>query len=738
MKRRPPVDHVDPLIDTANRRFFFLTTASRPFGMVNLSPDTRFGEDAWQAGYRYTDEHIRGFSHVHAWQLCGIPVMPTMGEMRGPAGSEGYKSRFRHDSEVAAPGYHAVTLEDHGIRAELTATTRVGIHRYTFAETGRAWILVDLPASISLAMSDCRVERAGANEFTGYVENAPTRRRPKPARIFFTLQSQQTPAEVVAWEGGEVLPLSEARNGCGLALGFDVQAGDALLLRVGISYCGVEQARDNVRTELDHWDFDRVRSEARDEWNRWLSRIEVEGGTDAQKTKFYTDLFHALKGRRRVSDAGGTYMDRTGDTPTVRQIPLDGAGNPLYEHHNSDAFWGAPWSLNLLWPMVCPRITHNLCNTLVDMYKNGGLIPRGPSGGNYTFVMTSPTSTTFLVSAWMLGLRTFDMDAAYEGMLKNHGPGGLMSKAGYEHDTRVGGGVEYYLERGYVPLGIEANAYHTRGTATMTLEYAYHDWALAQLAQTLGHEDDFHRLSRRAGNYRNLWNPETRFFQPRNMAGDFLPDFDPMSGDGWVEGNGHHYRWYVPHDVPGLIELFGGRDVFVRELDDLFRKAEAHGFTCTHGNHTDGFIDYGNQPCMFLAYLFNHAGVPELTQKWVRRVMAVAKSDTTPFGGYGGDEDQGQMGALNVLMALGLFSVDGGCAQQPMLELSAPIFDRVTIHLDPEVHSGKTFVIETTGNGPGEPTIQSAKVNGRTLEHPWFPYRELAGGGRLEIALAGK
>ena len=543
---------------------------------------------------------------------------------------------------------------------------------------------------------------------------------------------------MVAWKVAEISPLREPRNGCGFALGFDVQADDALLLRVGISYCGVEQAQDNVHAELDHWVFDRVRREARDEWNRWLRRIEVEGGTSAQKTKFYTDLFHALKGRRCVSDAGGTYMDRTGDQPTVRQIPLDDAGTPLYEHHNSDAFWGAPWSLNLLWPIVCPRVTHNFCNTLVDMYKNGGLIPRGPSGGNYTFVMTSPTSTSFLVSAWMQGIRTFDIDTAYAGMLKNHGPGGLMSKAGYEHNTCVGGGVEYYLDRGYVPLGIEADAYHTHGAATMTLEYAYHDWALAQLARALGRDDDYKRLSQRAGNYRHLWNAETRFFQPRNMAGDFLPHFDPMSGDGWVEGNGYHYRWHVPHDVPGLIERFGGREVFVRELDELFRKAEDHGFICTHGRHTDGTIDYGNQPCMYLAYLFNHAGAPERTQKWVRRVMEVAKSDTTPFGGYGGDEDQGEMGALNVLMALGLFSVNGGCSRQPMLELSAPIFDCITIHLDPDYHGGDRFAIETRGNGPGERTIQSAELNGRTLETPWFPYRELVGGGTLEIALADR
>lgn len=735
MNKREPVDYVDPLIDTANRRFFFMTTASRPFGMVNLSPDTRVGTDAWEAGYRYIDEHIHWFSHVHAWQLCAIPVMPTMGQMRGPHGSDAYKSRFSHDTEIAQPGYHAVTLEDYDVRAELTATTRVGFHRYTFQRSGRAWILFDLLASIMLPMSDCLVEQTGDRVFCGYVENAATRRRPKPTKVFFCIDVSKAPQDIQCWQGHEVRAWHDRASGSGLALGYDVEAGDVLHLRVAISYCGEEQARSNMYAELDHWNFDEIRDQARDEWNQWLSRIEVEGGTDDQRIKFYTDLYHAIKGRRRVSDVNGTYMDMTGSAPMIRQIPLDDDGKPQYEHHNSDAFWGTPWSLNLLWPIVCPRITHNFCNTLLDMYRNGGLIPRGPSGGNYTFVMTSPTSTTFLVSAWMLGIRTFDIETAYQGMLKNHGPGGLMSKAGYEHETCIGGGVEYYLQRGYVPLGIEADAFHVEAAATMTLEYAYHDWALAQLAGMLGRQDDERHLSLRAGNYRNIWNPETRFFQPRKMNGEFLPNFDPMSGLGWEEGNGYHYRWHVPHDVQGLIELFGGPKAFVHELNDLFEKAQTHGFVCTHANHTDGYIDYGNQPCMYLAHLFNHAGAPHLTQKWVRRVMQMAKSDITPFGGYGGDEDQGEMGSLNVLMALGLFSVNGGCSPEPRLELSSPIFDRTTIHLDPTYHPGECFVIETTGNGPGDRYIQSARLNGSMLDQPWFSYADLVHGGTLQLEL---
>jgi len=785
MHGRRPVDWVDPLIDTANRRFFFLTTASRPFGMVNLSPDTRVGLDAWGSGYRYDDRHIHWFSHVHAWQLCGIPVMPTSGPLRGAEGSAAYKSAFSHDTESAQPGYHAVTLDDYDIRAELTASVRVGFHRYTFGRTDdEAWVIFDLGASISLPMSDVFVRQIDERTLVGYVENERTVRRPKRTRISFHATFDRDIEELAAWRDGERLPLRQgaiAGAGLGVAARFAVgnssgesatqvrsgkpqgvssasacgqdargpqngRSWNVVQLKVAISYCGTEYARQNMEAELPHWDFDRAWQEAREDWDEHLRRIEVDGGTDAQRTKFYTDLFHALKGRRRVSDAGGTYLDNTGDLPRVRQIELDDDGRPLYAHYNSDAFWGAPWSLNLLWAMAWPEITSGFCNTLVDMYRNGGLIPRGPSGGNTSFVMSSPSSTTFLVSAYMQGIRDFDVAAAYEGMLKNHGPGGAMSKAGYEHYTCVGGGVEFYLERGYVPMGIEADAFHMGAAGTRTLEYAYHDWALAQLAMELGYDADAASLMQRAGNYRNLWDSETRYFRPRGMDGEFLPDFDPMDPLGWEEANGHQNRWYVPHNAADLVELMGGREAFITELNALFEMAEKTDFIAPHGSHHVAPLDYGNQPSMYIAHLFTYAGAPWLTQYWVQRVMAAAKSDITPYGGYGGDEDQGQMGCLNALMTIGLFNVAGGCQGYrdgvggPYYELTTPMFDRITIHLHPKYHSGGTFVIETEGGEAGtEPRyIQSATLNGEPWDKPWISYAAFVAGGVLRFTVASE
>lgn len=731
-----PVDWVNPLIDTANRRFFFFSSACLPFGMVNLSPDT-IQNGTWGSGYRYHEPYVLWFSHVHAWQLAGIPVLPTTGPMRGHLGAHSYRSRFSHDTEIVEPGYHAVTLDDYNIRAELSATVRVGFHRYTFAQGGEAHILFDLGAEVGPSeMSDVWIEQESSTELMGYVENAPTRRRPKATRIYFVVHVDTPFQSIKGWQNQQELSSITQLRGPdgGIALAYECEAGAVIQMKVAISYCSVEQARLNLETELPHWHFDQVHADAKNVWNEWLGRIEVEGGTDAQKTKFYTDLYHALLGRRRISDVNGNYCDMTGDEPAIRQIPLDENGQPYYEHHNSDAFWGAQWNINLLWSIAYPDIVHNFCNTFVDMYKNGGLIPRGPSGGNYTFVMTSPSSTHLFASAYQKGIHSFDVTAAYAGLVKNHEPGGLISRAGYEHDSTIGGGAEFYLERGYVPQGIEAYAFHLQG-AGQTLEYAFCDWSLAQLAAALGLSEDAQRYLDRAQNYRNLYNPDSGFMQPRAMNGDWLEPFDPMSPDGWVEGNGWHYLWHAPHDVAGLIELVGGREIFIQRLDDLFAKAEADNFVAPHAEHHLNILDYGNQPSLYIAHLFIYAGAPWLTQKWVRRIMQKAKSGITPDGGYSGDEDQGQMGALNVLMAMGLFNVSGGSNQEPFYEISSPIFDRITIHLDPRYNRGESFVIETSNNRPNAMYIQSAALNGKPLTRAWFSHQALSDGGTLHIEL---
>jgi predicted alpha-1,2-mannosidase len=730
-----PVDYVNPLVDSANSRWFFFTSACRPFGMVNLSPDTEVA-GAWGSGYLYNTEFVHGMSHVHAWQLAGVPVMPVTGEMNGPKGSDEYGSRFSHDEEIVKAGYQSLVLNKYDIRAELTSTTRVGFHRYTFASDDQAHLLFNLTATLGPSkMVDAMARKVSDTEIEGYVVNGKTIRRPKDTRVFFVARFSKPMSEFGGWKGKKDLGAVDevSGKGSGAYVTFPVKAKEKILVKVAISYCSIEGARKNLEAELPHWDFDRVVAESADDWNNWLEKIRVEGGTEDQRIKFYTDMWHSLNGRRIVSDIDGSYSDMTGPEQEIRQIPLDESGKPKYNHHNSDAFWGARWSLNLIWSLAYPKTMSDFCNTLVDMYENGGLIPRGPSGGNYTFVMTTATSTPFLVNAYQKGIRDFDVQTAYEGMRKNHFPGGLMSRAGYEHNSERGGGIEYYIKRGYIPEGRIANAFHVSG-AGQTMECAYQDWCLAQMSKALGYDDDYEIFIDRAGNYRNLYDRKSGYIRPKTLLRTWWFPFKPGSRYGFVESNAYQMTYFVPHDVEGLIELQGGRDEFNRRLEETFEKASEHDFVASHNNYAVG-INYANQPNMQPAHLFNYSGKPWLSQKWVRVVKEQAFGGITPEQGYRDDEDQGIIASLGALMAIGLFDTRGGCGSPPTWEITSPIFDTVTIELDQRYYPGREFTIRTINNSAANMYIQSATLNGEPLTKPWIYHSDIVGGGELVIEL---
>ena len=735
-----PVDYVDPLIDSHKSRWIYFSSACRPFGMVNLSPDT-WVQGTWNSGYMYDSLHVRCFSHIHAWQMAGIPVMPTSGQFRGHLGMEVNKSSFSHEKEIATPGYHQVYLEDYDIKAEITSTIRTGFHRYTFPAGEDSYILFDVGALLAHGpTTTAKIYRVNDKEIAGYSLIGRTRRRPKDTFIYFVARFDRPFEKFAGWKNGEILERDSIQGeNTGGYVQFHTEADDPVMVKVGISYTGIAQARLNLETEIPHWDFDRVRRESADEWNEWLSRIAVEGGTEMQRTKFYTDLWHALLGRRIVSDVDGSYCDMTGDKPVVRKVRLDENGQPLFTHHNSDSFWGTHWSLNILWPLAYPGVMDAFCNSFVEIYRHGGLIPRGPSGGNYTFVMIGDQAAPFIAAAWNKGIRNFDAEKAYEGLLKNSEPGGIRDHAGYEHQEQAsGGGMKYYVERGYVPQNIEGQGYHMEGAA-MTMEYAYQDWCVAQLALALGRTRDHERLMKRSRNYRNLWDDSVKLIRPRNLDGSWLEDFAPVGEGfnmpGFVESNAAIYTNFVPHDMPGLMELFGGREAYRDFLTESFEKASANNFIAEHAWHGYSWVDYENQPGTQMAHLFNYAGAPWLSQQWVREVKERTFGGCTPYEGYNGDEDQGQMGALGVLMAIGLFSVDGGASVEPVYEITSPIFDRITIHLDPEYYPGKKFVITSRNNSAENKYIQSARLNGKPLGKFWFTHDELKRGGKLELEL---
>ena len=750
-----PVDLVNPLIDSANSRWFFFSSATRPFGMVNLSPDMGTA-GAWESGYRYNQKKINFFSHIHAWQLSGIPVLPTTGKIKAHLGPKEYGSSYSHDRERVEAGYHSIILDDYNIKAELTSTKRVGFHRYTFPKSNQSAVILDLSAQLGPSGTESGyVERVSNKKLIGYAVMEKTRRRPKPTKVFFSIHFNKPFDALHAYRDGKLLgkvKKFKGKNG-GVYPIFKTTDGEQILMKVAISYVSSSQAELNLNTELSNWEFDDVVKDSKDEWNEYLSRIQIKGNTRDQQVRFYTDLWHALQGRRIISDVNGKYSDMTGDTQRIGQIPLDEGGEPKFNHYNSDSFWGAQWTLNTLWHLVYPRITEEFINSMLLMYDDGGLIPRGPSGGNYTYVMTGASTTPFIVSAYMKGIRGFNVEKAYEGMLKNALPGGIMSKVGYEHYTNKGGGIEYYIDRGYVPFPLyeKQYGYHQCGPG-VTMEYAYQDWTLAQMAKVLNKDSDHKMLIKRAANYRNIYDSSSGWMRGRTLDGNWIEPFDPLVyegdykdplGSGFVEATAAAATWFVPHDLAGLAELMGGKDIAARRLNQSFLIAKQHGFVA-HNYRGDNFvssyrrrafINYGNQPSMQTGYIFNYFGQPWLTQKWVREVIDEVYSDNDPQHGYSGDEDQGLMGALCVLMKIGLFEMKGGAEINPSYDLSSPIFDQITIHLDKDYYQGVNFKIDVLNNSPKNKFIQSVKLNGKPLNQSWLYHKDLVKGGNLEYVL---
>lgn len=727
------VDKVYPLLDTKHSRWFYFSSASRPFGMVNLSPDTEIN-GAWGSGYRYNTDTVKGFSHVHAWQLAGPSIMPVNPDLIDPDRLyRDYYSSFSHETEEIFPGYHQLFLNRYQIKAELTSTKRVGFHRYTSGEN--IALLFNLNGQLGPSyMNNGILRRSGKSDlFTGQVTNQPTFRRPKPCTVFFAVKFNR-PVERIEQDpasGNYVVYFAKVKS-------------KPLLVKLAISYTSVENAEINLNEELPGWNFDQVVKASKKEWNGLLSRIEIEGGTTVQQQRFYTDLWHALLGRRVISDINGAYPDNTGDELRVGQLPVDDKGKPLFNHYNSDSFWGAQWTINTLWGLVYPDIMEEFVHSLMQYYKDGGLIPRGPSGGNYTYVMTGASSNPFIISAIQKGIIKDDLENIYQALKKNQMPGGIMEKIGYEHNTSMGGGLSYYIENGYVPYPLSDIIYgsHQDGTS-QTLEYAYQDWALAQLAEKLGKEGDAQYFLNRSSNYKNVFDTISGWMRPKNIEGEWKEDFDPyLLENGFIEANGAQNTWFVPHDVSGLSALMGGDETASTKLNLAFSEAEKLGFTAgsshdreTHPEYSRIPINYGNQPSIQTAYLFNYLNKPWLTQYWSRRVVAEVYEGLSPQTGYNGDEDQGLMGSLSVLMKMGLFSMKGGCSLEPQLEIGSPVFDKIVIHLNPRYYQGKTFSIETKNNSENNYFIQSGSLNGVEVNFYMIPQQIITDGGTLVLQM---
>ncbi len=738
---KEPVDYVDPLMGTTFARWMLFPGVSMPFGMVKLSPDNQ--RKGWKAGYEYKIHNISGFSHLHSWTMGGLLTMPTVGELKITPGTEtnpdlGYRSRFSHDNEIAKPGYYSVLLDDYNIKAELTSTTRAGFQRYTFPKSDSARILIDLkiPTEYSYEIFEAKITKVSDTEIQGHcVQQSLRKANYNEFVLHFVFRFSKPFESFNGWKKEEIIRntndihLIFGDEDVGAFLEFKTENGEQIMVQSGISLVSVEQARLNLEKELTpfNWDFDAVVKNSRNVWNNLLSSIEVEGGTETNMKKFYTNMYRVYASRTIWSDVNGKYVDMN---EKVQQ--LDDPESPVY---GCDAFWNTFWNLNQLWTLSQPEIANKWVKSLLEIYDKGGWLPKGPTGIEYSSIMVASHEIPLMVSAYQKGIRNYDVNKMYKAIKHNQTEPGKPHPGGGLVGNR---NLKSYMELGFVP--------YEEGPTSNTLEYAYDDWTVGQMAKALGNESDYKTFTKRAFNYKNVFYPEEGYMWMKKADSTWVDNFQKYGhstflGSGFVEGNAWQYSFFAPHDVQGLINLIG-KEEFVDRLEKGFEKSKPHHFN-SENLHENGLIgvgilpiNHGNQPNMQAAYLFNYAGAPWLTQKWTREIMDGFYGDD--IHAWPGDEDQGQMGAWFVMSAMGLFEMDGGASVNPFYEIGSPIFKKITIHLDPNYYSGGEFVIEAKNASKENRYIQSATLDGKTLNKPWFYHSDLIDGGKLVLKMGSK
>ncbi len=697
-----PTRFVDPFIGTGGHGHTF-PGASVPFGMVQLSPDTRL--DGWDgcSGYHADDTRVYGFSHTH---LSGTGVsdygdvlfLPLLGTPHGHlsygrAHGDGNGSRFRKSSERAEPGYYAVTLDDARTRVELTATARTGWHRYTFPAAESAFVLVDLRARDEVIASSLRV----VDDHTIEGERR-SRAWARDQRVFFVARFSQ-PFKALFMVDSVAAPGLRQAEGRDLqvALRFASPKGARVVAKVGISAVDVAGARAALDAEAPGWDFDRVRAAARAEWRRALARIEVAGGTSAQDTVFYTALYHTMLQPNLYTDVDGRYRGRDGEVHTAKG----------WTQYTVFSLWDTFRAAHPLYTILEPERTRDFVETFLAQYREGGRLPVWELAGNETDCMIGQHAVSVIADAWAKGIRGFDPAAAFTAM-----------RASADAEDR---GRADFRTRGYVPGERESEG------VSKTLEYAYDDWCVARMADALGETSLRDAYLRRAQGWRHLLDPETGFMRPR-IGGRFKTPFDPTEVDfHFTEANSWQYSFFVPQDVAGHVAALGGRHAYAAKLDALFgASSRTTGREQADITGLIGQYAHGNEPSHHIAYLYDYVGQPWKTQAMVRRILDSLY--TTAHDGLSGNEDCGQMSAWYVMSALGLYAVTPG---QDHYAIGSPLFPRVTLHLS----NGRRFTIRATGNGRGRPYIQRAELDGASLTRCTIAHGDLLAGGTLTFTM---
>jgi predicted alpha-1,2-mannosidase len=728
-QQKEPVDYADPLLGTSESRWMLNPGATLPFGMVQLAPDNQ--GDVWKSGYEYTLNNIGGFSHIHSWTMVGLSVMPTAGALntrRGPADgpttgwTTGYRSRIYKETEKASPGYYAVTLMNGNIHTELTSTTRGGFFRFSFPEEEDAHILLDLniPGEGTTQVLDAKITRISDKEIEGYSKQKWSWNE---YTVHFVVRFNRPMDGFGGWQDNKnIKDVKEVagKGRVGAFADFKAKKGDVILMQTAISLVSIEQARLNLETEMNpfNWNFDAVRDNARKVWNGMLSKIKVEGGTEEEKKKFYTNFYRSYVARTTWSDVNGKYVDVN---EKIQQTDPD---SPIY---GCDALWNTFWNLNQLWALVNPDLTSKWVKSFLEIYNTGGWLPKGPAGIEYSGIMEASHEIALIVAAYQKGIRDFDAENAFKAMLHQQTTPGIKTP---ENGFAGNKFFESYMKLGYVP--------HEEGQVSNTLEYAYDDWCVSQMAKALGKKKEYELFIKRAGNYKNVWDTASKYIRMKHKDGSWVKDWDPycctsFNGTGYLEGNAWQYSFFNPHDVQGILNLMG-KDEFNNRLEDGFIKSTKFNFNAEGDLYDRVPINHGNQPNMQAAWLFNYSGKPWLTQNYTREIMN-RYYGSTAIHGWLGDEDEGQMGAWFVMAAMGLFQTNGGASVKPFYEIGSPLFEKATIALDPKYYPGKSFTIEAKNVSDKNRYVQSATLDGKPLTKPWFYHAELVDGGSLVLQM---
>ena len=702
------LDLVDPMVGTL-RPGETMPAVEMPYGMNSWTPETVPDEAKGHCPYYYGGERLFGIRASHwmsgsATQDYGsFTVMPVSGHLPGEKLER--SAAFRHEKEISRPDYYAVELEN-GIRIEVTGTSRAGILRFTWPETGKAYIVLSPNSDEmvgSVSVDTLRFELSAENPvhriYQGWGEAAGFSGH-------CALVTRQKPAAYGVCRRNEVQPgVTDARNSPHVAayLEFDVKAGETTEVKLGTSFCDVAGARANLKTEIPGWNFEGVRRRLVAAWEKQLSAIEVTTSDSVALKEFYTSFYHASFLPRTFSDADGRYPSFAGGK-TIERI------KGVY--YDDFSLWDTYRALHPLLTLLYPERTGNMMQSLVLKYEQGGWMPIFPCWNSYTSEMVGDHAASVIADAWLKGVRNFDVEKAWEGLRKN----AYELPLSYEEycDGKGRRALTDYKNLGYIPNeNLVQEAFHKREQVSRTLEYAYDDYALSLLARALGHETEADELLARSGNWRNVFDPRTGWVQGRFKDGSFRTDDNAFENKSFItEGRPCHYSFYVPQDPEGLIEVMGGRDAFLAKLDTVF---------------TGGWYWHGNEPGHQIPFMYSFAGEPARTQATVRHIL---KTEYGPGpDGLSGNDDTGQMSAWYMFASLGFYPV---CPVSGEYILASPTFDRAVIHLP----GRKTFTIVTKGGGPERVYVKSMMLNGEPYEGIALRYEDLIRGGEMVFEMA--